>query len=101
MTHTLTINSRENVGRVVMCYGTIDITSYTAAGEVIDPSEFQFIQGLRQLILSPSETGYIGWFSDSDNKVIVRGTGSAEKAAGTAVDAETDVGEMPFIAIGV
>ena len=101
MTHTLTVDSREHVGRVVMCYGTLDITSYTADGEVIDPNEFQFIQGLKQLILSSSESGYIAWYNDSNNKVVVRGTGSAEKAAGTAVDAETDVGEIPYIAIGV
>lgn len=101
MTHTLTVDSRENIGRVVICYGKIDITSYTAAGEVIDPSEFQFKQGLKQLILSPSENGYTAWYTASNDKVVVRGTGTGDKAAGTAVDAATDVGEIPYIAIGV
>ena len=40
MTHTITISKRSVVGDQVETQGVIDITSYTASGEVVTASEF-------------------------------------------------------------
>lgn len=100
MTHTVSIEKRTIWGDLRVVVGRVDITSYTAAGEVLDTSDFDFAVGVTDMILSAvSENGF-GCYWDGDTKIVARGTGSEEKAAGTAVDAATDVGEIPFIAIG-
>ena len=100
MTHTITISKRSVVGDQVETQGVIDITSYTASGEVVTASEFGFPNKLFGIYTNGmSENGYLVGY---DGKIRARGaTVSAAKAAFTEVDAATDIGEIEFVARGV
>lgn len=100
MTHTTTITKRSIVGDQVEAMGVIDITSYTASGEVLTVAEFGFAHTLFGIQTNGmSENGYLVGY---DGKLRARGaTVSAAKAAFTEVDAATDVGEIEFIARGI
>lgn len=101
MTHTVSIDRRTIWGDLRVVIGRVDITSYTAAGEVLNTKDFDFAVGVTEIILGgSSENGYqVYW--DGATKIIARGNaGATAKAPGTQVDAATDVGEIAFIAIG-
>lgn len=75
---------------------TLD-ASYPTGGYTLDPKVF----GLTQILAAifPSSSGYVPTYVRSTGKVIIRATGSANKAVLTELDNATDLHLITFFAI--
>ena len=101
MAYSMSVIKSGNFGGMRYATGTINITSYTAGGEVIKMPESAFPRGTIYQVLLGGQSGNgfnVFWNGD---KIVARGTGAEVQAAGAVVDAETNVGAIGFIAFGV
>ncbi len=77
--------------RVAIADVTFD-SSYATGGELLDISQLG-MQQVDYLAVAPA-SGYAVEWDGTNKKLLVRGTGSAEKAAFTQQDASTDLSTL-------
>lgn len=79
-------------GRIVVVKTTFD-ASYTTGGMSLVPSDVG-MYGFSAVVPSPLKSGFdVQWDADAQ-KLVVYGTGAADKAAGTEQDAATDLSAL-------
>jgi len=99
MTHSVTINRYDTIGARKAIYGTVDITSYTASGEVVTASEFA-VAVIDNIVINSTEKGYIWWY-DADNLKIraFNPTAAHSHVAFTVNQDETASDKSDFVSI--
>lgn len=95
MTHTVTKVLRTKMGGAVMTITDVDITSYTASGEVMTAKEFG-LANILDAIVQSNENHYAAWWDRTNKKIRVFG----DTTLATESTATTDCGKIRVIAFG-